>query len=519
VRPTETEAETETEAKTEAETEAETETETEAEAEAETEAEAGDRRRDPRRWGAGPQREERDVEAGRRSRAAGAAGRMFRRSADPSEIGAIWGGLAAPSCGHRHALASTRWWLGTSAGFIVPGSTVADRLAAMRAELLTVLALAAACGSNTVGADGPCDVNPPDPACSLDCDGNDSACPLGFYCGPVDTCTADCTQGGSECGSGFECDPRGHCVRTGSGGDGGTSPDGDECPSVTVTPMATTPTVHLVIDRSGSMDQSFGGTSRWAAVRTALTGTSGVVTQLQDRVFFGATTYSSDRSGTCPDVRSTPTRMLNNQAAIDTLLRDNLLTDTPTGESLRPIIDGLIATPPPAGSTPILLLATDGLPDTCADIDENGNIVAQNLTISETQRAFTAGIKTYILSVGNQVGDTHLQRVANAGVGADVATGTSPFYKANDPAQLADQLRSIITGALSCTLDLNGTIQNRQQAEESGIVTLGGTRLMFGTDWRFVDDDTIELLGTACTNFRAGGATLSATFECGVIVE
>jgi hypothetical protein len=65
VRPTETEAEAETEAKTETETEAEAEAETETEAETATEAEAGDRRRDPRRWGAGPQREERDVEAGR----------------------------------------------------------------------------------------------------------------------------------------------------------------------------------------------------------------------------------------------------------------------------------------------------------------------------------------------------------------------------------------------------------------------------------------------------------------------
>lgn len=389
----------------------------------------------------------------------------------------------------------------------------------MRTPFIALLALAAACGSNTVGADGPCAVTPPDPACSLACNGDDGLCPLGFYCGAGDTCTADCTQGGGECGSGFECDPRGHCVREGSGTDAGTGSDGDECPSVTVTPMAQTPTVHLVIDRSGSMDQSFGGTSRWNAVRQALTGTSGVVTQLQDRIYFGATTYSSDRSGTCPDVVSTPTRMLNNQAAIDQLLRANTLTDTPTGESLAPIINDLIANPPSAGSTPIILLATDGLPDTCANVDENGNTVAQNLTISEAQRAFTAGIKTYILSVGNQVGDAHLQRVANAGAGLDVATGMAPFYKANDPAQLSAQLSAIISGALSCQLDLTGTIQDRTQAEATGIVTLGGTRLMFGTDWRFVDNDTIELLGTACTTFKNGGATLSATFECGLIVN
>ena len=391
----------------------------------------------------------------------------------------------------------------------------------MRAELLTILALATACGSNTVGADGPCDVNPPDPACSITCNGDDGACPTGFYCSGTDTCTADCTQGGDECGSGFSCDPRGHCTRNSGGTDGGGNGDGDSCPSVTVTPMAQTPTVHLVIDRSGSMDAGFGGTSRWNAVRAALTGTNGVVTQLQDRVFFGATTYSSDRNNSngCPDVVSTPTRMLNNATAINSLLTANLLTDTPTGESLKPIIDGLIASPPPAGSTPILLLATDGMPDTCADIDENGNVVAQNLTISEAQRAFAAGIKTYILSVGNQVGAPHLQKVANAGVGQPIDTGTAPYFMANDPTQLAAQLRQIVTGALSCQLDLNGTIQNRAQAEATGVVTLGGAQLMHGTDWGFVDSDTIELRGTACTTFKNGGATLSATFECGLIVN
>jgi hypothetical protein len=125
---------------------------------------------------------------------------------------------------------------------------------------------------------------------------------------------------------------------------------------------------------------------------------------------------------------------------------------------MRRIVDGFTTMPPMAGSPPIVLLATDGLPDTCADIDENGNTVAQNLSISETQRGFTMGIKTYILSVGNQVGAPHLQRLANAGAGLDPATGTAPFYTANDPAQLSAALQAIITGALSCDFDLTSPV-------------------------------------------------------------
>ena len=80
-----------------------------------------------------------------------------------------------------------------------------------------VLVLAAACGSNSLGSDGPCEIDPPDPACAIECDGNDALCPSGFYCSAADTCNADCTQGGNECGGGRVCDPSGHCVSDSGG--------------------------------------------------------------------------------------------------------------------------------------------------------------------------------------------------------------------------------------------------------------------------------------------------------------
>ena len=387
-----------------------------------------------------------------------------------------------------------------------------------RIKLVWLLVAMAGCGTNTVGSSGPCETDPPDPACAVSCNGDDGLCPTGFYCGAGGACTADCTQGGSECGDGFACDPRGHCVRDTSGPDGGGDDDGNSCPSVTVTPMAQTPTVQLLLDRSGSMDAGFGGgLNRWQAVRAALTGANGAVTRLENRIYFGASTYSSDRSGSCPDVVSTPTRAFGNRAAIDQLLTANLLTDTPTGESMRKIVDDFVANPPVMGSPPIVLLATDGLPDTCANVDENGNTVAQNLSVTEIQRAYTMGIKTYVLSVGNQVGAPHLQRVANAGAGLDPATGNAPYFTANDPTQLANQLSQIITGTLSCDFDLTGTVSDTSQP--GGTVTLGGMTLTFGTDWTFVDNNTIRLLGAACDTFKGGASTLSATFECGVIVN
>jgi hypothetical protein len=366
-----------------------------------------------------------------------------------------------------------------------------------------------------VGSDGPCEIDPPDPACSIECNGNDALCPSGFYCSPSNTCNADCTQGGNECGSGNTCDPTGHCVADTGGPDGGGDDD-SSCPSVTVTPMPRTPTVQLLVDRSGSMNDPFGTTSRWNAVRTALTGTNGVVTTLQDRVIFGASLYSHTiGQGTCPTVVSTPTRMLNNRSAITTLLQNGLLTDTPTGESIDRVVADFVTTPAAPNSPPIILLATDGLPDRCAMPD--GDALSQQMSIDAAARAYAAGIRTYILSVGNDVGDAHLQKVANAGAGLDPNTGMAPFYKANDPAQLSAALSAIITGILSCEFDLSGTV-DVSRADE-GVVTLNGSPLIYGTDWELADDNTIRILGASCDTLKAGGGTLQATFACGIIIE
>lgn len=377
--------------------------------------------------------------------------------------------------------------------------------------------MAAACGSNSVGSDGPCEISPPDPACSIECDGNDALCPAGFHCSTSNTCTAECTQNGNECGSGRECSPDGHCIDEQGGPDGGGGgPDGEECPSVTVTPMPRIPTVQLLVDRSGSMDQSFGNTNRWAAVRQALTGPQGVVTTLQDRVYFGGSTYSHRQgSGACPTVVSTPTRVLNNRGPIDTLLSAALLVDTPTGESINRVVADFAASPPMMNSTPVILLATDGLPDTCANPDESPQ--AQQVSVQAAQAAFTAGIRTYVLSVGNQVGAPHLQQMANAGAGLPPATGTATFYTANNPAELSAALAQIISGIISCEFDLSGEV-DLSRADE-GIVTLNGMPLTFGTDWMMVDANTIRILGAACDTLKAGGGTLNATFACGIIVN
>ena len=372
-----------------------------------------------------------------------------------------------------------------------------------------------ACGSGDIGngQPGPCDVQPPAPECSTVCE-NDIDCDPGFYCGPGGTCTADCSQGGNECPSGQECDSNGRCV------DIGVGPDAEDCPGIALSLEPLTPTVWLLIDQSGSMNDPFAGTNRWTAVTDALVDpVSGVVKQLEDRVIFGASLYTSNggnAGGTCPILQESLPQ-LDAYASIDNLMRENgPAGDTPTSESIDALV-GAFPLPDPERPAPrVILLATDGNPDNCVDSDAH-DLGSQMMSESSTQAAFSEGINTYVLSVGDAVAQTHLQKLANAGVGQPLDTGTAPYYVANNPTELIDAINDIIRGVRSCELALDGAVDTSDPC--SGTVTLNGMVLQCGTDWRLIDESTIELLGAACDTFlNEDEVNLAAEFPCGVVV-
>lgn len=351
-------------------------------------------------------------------------------------------------------------------------------------------------GGPTVGA--ACMVATPPAGCGATCD-DATPCMPGLYCTSEGTCTADCSAE-VMCPTDFDCSATGQCVQ--------------DCPSVTFSPTRTIPHVELLIDQSGSMDQNFMGVRRWDAVREALVGTNGVVSQLQSSVVFGATLYTGNPT-TCPALTSHP-RAINNLDGIRTLLDDNTWeNETPTGESLAAVATAFPA--PPDGAPRVIVVATDGEPDTCAQPNPNPTPAAQQATIDAASAAFAAGIQVFILSVGADVSNSHLQQVANAGVGQPITTGTAPFYRANNQAELSAAFDTIIGGVVSCQLTLDGEVS--VDAGQDGTVTLGGTTLAYGTDWVLVNGTTIELVGDACTRLQTEpGIALTAEFPCGAIV-
>lgn len=356
---------------------------------------------------------------------------------------------------------------------------------------------------------------------------SDSTCAIGYHCGDEAVCTAECQQGTASCGADAYCDSRGYCQ---DGAPPQAPPDGGvDCPAIQVRTEPIVPTVQLLIDFSGSMDEDFNGERRSDAVSQALFArNNGVVANLESQVRFGATLYTSfngDDNPPCPRLDAVAPDFDN----LDTLRRiadrlesDDLGEDTPTGEA----IDAVVATfpPPKENDKPIIVLATDGEPDTCTLPDpDNANQRKQARDRSESaaQRAFSeAGIELYILSVGADISEAHLQRMANAGVGKafDEASDPAPVYVANNQAELTGAFEEIIGNARECKFALGGTVTDPQ----GGTVTLNGSELQYQIDWDITDGgNSLELLGATCDDYKdtQGAAELDAEFECGSVID
>ncbi|MFN0248346.1 MAG: hypothetical protein ACKV2T_15755 [Kofleriaceae bacterium] len=403
-------------------------------------------------------------------------------------------------------------------------------------------------------------VDAPD-ACQLACDPSPAApntCPSGFHCTPDGFCDQFCAPNSAECGDGYVCTADGRCVD-----DGTVDPNGPDaaCPAVVFNPTPKTPSIGLVLDQSGSMLYGLINNSadptdpaiqaqrkaacaadpncRLTAMRSVLTGATGVVTQLQSKAYFGSSQYTCDKE--FPDATSAlqlidAPRALNNATAIDSALGMVDATNswnTPTFAAIDAMVADFVANPPPADSPPAIILATDGLPTNCATgagvaLDGNGNpgdaTVRKDAVVAAAQRAYNTAaggfshIPLYVLALN--LDNTHFQEVANVGQGRPRGTTgptAIPYYTTSNATDLQNAFLSIINGVLSCDLSLTQAIDMTLAA--NGTVTLNGQTLTFGSDWILVDPTTIRLQGAACTTLKtAMNPNIMASFPCEAVL-
>ena len=404
-----------------------------------------------------------------------------------------------------------------------------------------------ACGGDT--SDGPpfgsggtggtggvtltCDtlVDPP-----ADCDEvctSDTQCEASFCDSGV--CVANCTPT-EGCSENWSCNVRGRCIPNPStGGTGGTG--NVDCQSVTITPTRSIPNVMFLVDQSGSMTSGFGNNlNRWQAAHNAI---NSIVSDLESIVRFGLTTYTSKNGDANPPCPRLPTQVdfaldnagtIGNDAVFPYAYPSQDGDDTPTGDSIDALVSLIQAVPPPAEGPTIVVLATDGEPDSCECPDSGNPLCSQepapipprDQAVQAAQRAYEAGMQLYVLWVGSLTNTStraHIQDVANAGVGATDA----PFWVGTDPEDLETEFRTIIAASISCDIQMDKRFDDKDKAcnDPASDVRLDGERLPCSdTDgWRVKPgvDDVIELVGSACDTFKSGDVTFSASFPCGAI--
>ncbi|HWB81249.1 MAG TPA: vWA domain-containing protein [Nannocystaceae bacterium] len=286
-----------------------------------------------------------------------------------------------------------------------------------------------------------------------------------------------------------------------------------ECPDLDEILLPQIPTFELVVDRSGSMDEDFGGVSRWNAMVDTLVGGDGVVTRLQSDIRFGLALYSNDMM-TCPTVDSFSPQ-LDALDEITALLSANMPEgDTPTGESIevvtQQVLDGMWV------GDKVIVLATDGEPDTCAIPDPMGGQVdeVRQVAIDAVTAAYDAGIRTFVISVGPELAADHLQALANAGQG--IADGDPPamFWVANDTDGLVMAFDEIVSGLRSCDFALDKPLT--EELAPSCTVTVNDADLSYAdpNGWQLADPMTLELVGTACDSIQSGAVAINMSCTC-----
>jgi len=296
------------------------------------------------------------------------------------------------------------------------------------------------------------------------------------------------------------------------------------CEAVTLTLDELRPTVTLLVDQSGSMRAGYPNRdseqTRWQVVREALLDpTTGVVQSLQQSIQFGLVFYTSRNGfsgGTCPilsEVRSAT----NNYAAISSLY-DAVSPDddTPTGAAVQQVAKEIEASG--RKGPEVILLVTDGDPDTCLQPDPQGG---QAEAIDAVVSAHASGIDIYVLGVSSDISGDKLQQLANAGQGKPIdavwrvdADAAEPFQASDSVGGLTAQLRNILARVPLCEVELDRDVGLGEIS--AGNVVLDGQPLRYGSPDGFALKDArhLEVQGKACDALRATGKRLSVRISC-----
>jgi Mg-chelatase subunit ChlD len=336
---------------------------------------------------------------------------------------------------------------------------------------------------------------------------------------------------------------------------GNTSFDPDDCGESVVNIPIVTPSVMLVLDKSGSMVADPGGfwdhdqdaatptITRWNSLYSVV---DLIVNNFNNSMYLGAVLFPSKTAagsyteaactvGAAADVPVGPMNAANILGAIPGALTDAMALKggTPATKGLKVGIAELEAAP--ADQPKFMIFVTDG----AANCQENAPDLTTLFEMYDEDVAPTVasalamGIKTYVVgidisqNVSNDLKDGNpnstntyekLNLVADAGGVA--RPGAEKFYNTTNQDELQAALQMISMQILSCVIDLTPTPVYPKDVDVAPYGKVQVNDCMTEDGWMYLPEDPmkpgvlrIELCGQACTDFQMSGQ-LDIQYKC-----
>lgn len=305
---------------------------------------------------------------------------------------------------------------------------------------------------------------------------------------------------------------------------------GKPCIPGTLTLVHASPVAGFVIDRSSSMNDRFGMTTKWKALTSALT--TALTPDVDQTMQIGALLFPIGGANALaclpPGAADLTPAIGNAQPLVSLLTSRNPSGSTPTAGAIDVAAASVLGVRAAAASR-ALVLATDGQPDcntslnpqTCTCIGSHTCNAVRCLddvrTVDRIAHYADAGLPTYVIGIAPSSDATFirvLNDMANAGGRPQVGAGTA-FYSVSNEAELTQAFDAITAQVGACVF-----LSSSVPSSDKGItVKLGGVDVPEGTGWVWSDrmNGELTLLRGFCDEVTANpGIPLDAIIACEV---
>ncbi|MCU0686203.1 MAG: VWA domain-containing protein [Polyangiaceae bacterium] len=255
--------------------------------------------------------------------------------------------------------------------------------------------------------------------------------------------------------------------------------------------------------------------TRWNQTRAALLADDGLVAKLAARGRVGLAFYSNvDERQECPEF----TDLAPVEGDLATLRRAYEAQVTrnhqPTGDAFVALTSQLEGKG--AGGA-IVVLVTNGSPDSCDDPDANGQAEPIAATVDAIKNAAAQGVTTFVVGMGRDPSEREsLQRFALAGRAMPANAAGEAYFPVGAERGVIDAFDELVFGERACVFSLSTPLSSQDAARSRA--ALDGEDLAYGgaDGWRLAEGGAkVEVVGKACELVRRGAQRLALTPNCG----